>query len=80
MLAEAVECEAQFAEDLLEHGVSGMSLADMRAPGNGARGTLAPHDGAGGTRTPLEARGRSGRWLTGPAGRGGGHTRPTWDA
>jgi ribonucleoside-diphosphate reductase beta chain len=30
MLAEAVECEAQFAEDLLEHGVSGVSLADMR--------------------------------------------------
>jgi ribonucleoside-diphosphate reductase beta chain len=30
MLAEAVECEVQFAEDLLEHGVSGMSLADMR--------------------------------------------------
>ena len=30
MLAEAVECEIQFAEDLLEHGVSGMSLADMR--------------------------------------------------
>ncbi|BCB89919.1 hypothetical protein Psuf_072320 [Phytohabitans suffuscus] len=30
MLAEAVECEVQFAEDLLEQGVSGMSLADMR--------------------------------------------------
>ncbi len=30
MLAEAVECEVQFAEDLLEHGVSGMSLTDMR--------------------------------------------------
>jgi ribonucleoside-diphosphate reductase beta chain len=30
MLAEAVECEVQFAEDLLEYGVSGMSLADMR--------------------------------------------------
>src|SRR3954453_3029844 len=28
MLAEAVECEVQFAEDLLEQGVSGMSLAD----------------------------------------------------
>ncbi|MEV4276527.1 ribonucleotide-diphosphate reductase subunit beta [Actinoplanes xinjiangensis] len=30
MLAEAVECEVQFAEDLLEQGVSGLSLADMR--------------------------------------------------
>jgi ribonucleoside-diphosphate reductase beta chain len=30
MLAEAVECEVQFAEDLLEQGVSGMSIADMR--------------------------------------------------
>ena len=30
LLAEAVECDVQFAEDLLEHGVSGMSLADMR--------------------------------------------------
>ncbi len=30
MLAEAVECEVQFAEDLLEGGVSGLSLADMR--------------------------------------------------
>jgi ribonucleoside-diphosphate reductase beta chain len=30
MLAEAVECEVAFAEDLLEQGVSGMSLADMR--------------------------------------------------
>ncbi|RKR91975.1 ribonucleoside-diphosphate reductase beta chain [Micromonospora pisi] len=30
MLAEAVECEVQFAEDLLEQGVSGMSLPDMR--------------------------------------------------
>jgi len=30
MLAEAVECETQFAADLLEQGVSGMSLADMR--------------------------------------------------
>jgi ribonucleoside-diphosphate reductase beta chain len=30
MLAEAVECEVQFATDLLEQGVSGMSLADMR--------------------------------------------------
>ena len=30
MLAEAVECEYQFAEDLLGGGVSGMSLADMR--------------------------------------------------
>lgn len=31
MLAEAVECEVQFAEDLLDQGVSGLSLADMRA-------------------------------------------------
>jgi ribonucleoside-diphosphate reductase beta chain len=31
MLAEAVECEVQFAEDLLAQGVSGLSLADMRA-------------------------------------------------
>jgi ribonucleoside-diphosphate reductase beta chain len=31
MLADAVECEVQFAEDLLEQGVSGMSPADMRA-------------------------------------------------
>jgi ribonucleoside-diphosphate reductase beta chain len=31
MLAEAVECEAQFAEDLLGQGVSGMSPADMRS-------------------------------------------------
>ncbi|MDT5034299.1 MAG: ribonucleoside-diphosphate reductase beta chain [Actinoplanes sp.] len=30
MLVEAVECEVQFAADLLEQGVSGMSLADMR--------------------------------------------------
>ncbi len=30
MLAEAVECETQFAEDLLGQGVSGMSPADMR--------------------------------------------------
>lgn len=30
MLAEAVECEAQFAEDLLGGGVPGMSVADMR--------------------------------------------------
>jgi ribonucleoside-diphosphate reductase beta chain len=30
MLAEAVECEVQFAEDLLEQGVSGMSPGDMR--------------------------------------------------
>ena len=30
MLAEAVECEVQFAEDLLTQGVSGMSLTDMR--------------------------------------------------
>src|SRR6187549_78643 len=30
MLAEAVECEVQFAADLLGQGVSGMSLPDMR--------------------------------------------------
>jgi len=30
MLTEAVECEVQFAEDLLGHGVPGLSLADMR--------------------------------------------------
>lgn len=30
MVTEAVDCEAQFAEDLLEQGVSGLSLADMR--------------------------------------------------
>lgn len=30
MVTEAVDCEAQFAEDLLEQGVSGLSPADMR--------------------------------------------------
>lgn len=30
MLAEAVECEVQFAQDLLGQGVSGLSLPDMR--------------------------------------------------
>ena len=30
MLAEAVECEVSFAEDLLDQGVSGMSPTDMR--------------------------------------------------
>ncbi|TKK84417.1 ribonucleoside-diphosphate reductase [Herbidospora galbida] len=30
MLAEAVDCEAQFAEDLLNQGVPGMSISDMR--------------------------------------------------
>jgi ribonucleoside-diphosphate reductase beta chain len=30
MLAEAVECEVQFAEDLLGQGVAGLSLSDMR--------------------------------------------------
>jgi ribonucleoside-diphosphate reductase beta chain len=30
MLTEAVECEVQFAEDLLAQGVSGLSLPDMR--------------------------------------------------
>ncbi|MEU1729033.1 ribonucleotide-diphosphate reductase subunit beta [Actinomadura sp. ATCC 39365] len=31
MLAEAVDCEAQFAEDLLGQGVPGMSTTDMRS-------------------------------------------------
>lgn len=31
MLSEAVECEVQFADDLLEQGVSGMSPTDMRS-------------------------------------------------
>jgi ribonucleoside-diphosphate reductase beta chain len=31
MLAEAVECETQFAEDLLGAGVPGLPVADMRA-------------------------------------------------
>ncbi|GII30808.1 ribonucleotide-diphosphate reductase subunit beta [Planotetraspora mira] len=31
MLAEAVDCEVQFAEDLLGQGVSGLSPTDMRA-------------------------------------------------
>ena len=31
MIAEAIECETQFAEDLLSGGVSGLSVADMRA-------------------------------------------------
>jgi ribonucleoside-diphosphate reductase beta chain len=31
MLAEAVECETQFAADLLDQGVAGLSLPDMRA-------------------------------------------------
>ncbi len=31
MLAEAVDCEVAFAEDLLGGGVAGMSIADMRA-------------------------------------------------
>lgn len=31
MLREAVECEVQFAEDLLEQGVSGLSITDMRS-------------------------------------------------
>ena len=30
MLREAVDCETQFAQDLLEQGVSGMPLTDMR--------------------------------------------------
>lgn len=31
MLADAVECEVQFAEDLLGQGIVGLSRADMRA-------------------------------------------------
>ncbi|MYW02596.1 ribonucleotide-diphosphate reductase subunit beta, partial [Streptomyces sp. SID3343] len=31
MLAEAVEAETAFAEDLLQGGVSGMTVADMRS-------------------------------------------------
>ncbi len=31
MVAEAVECETQFADDLLGRGVPGLSLADMRS-------------------------------------------------
>lgn len=31
MIEEAVDCETQFAEDLLSGGVAGLSLADMRA-------------------------------------------------
>jgi len=31
MLAEAVECEVLFAEDLLGQGIAGLSLADMRS-------------------------------------------------
>ena len=30
MLEEAVDCEMQFAEDLLKEGVSGMSIRDFR--------------------------------------------------
>lgn len=30
MIADAVECEVQFAEDVLDQGITGMSLADMR--------------------------------------------------
>ena len=30
MISEAVECEYQFAVDVLQHGVPGMSLSDMR--------------------------------------------------
>ena len=30
MLAEAVDCEVAFAEDLLGQGIAGMSVADMR--------------------------------------------------
>jgi ribonucleoside-diphosphate reductase beta chain len=31
MFEEAVECEVKFAEDLLEGGVSGLSIKDMRS-------------------------------------------------
>jgi len=31
MMAEAVDCETAFAEDLLGHGVAGLSLTDMRS-------------------------------------------------
>jgi ribonucleoside-diphosphate reductase beta chain len=31
MISEAVDCELQFAEDILGQGVPGMSLKDMRA-------------------------------------------------
>jgi ribonucleoside-diphosphate reductase beta chain len=31
MIAEAVECEVQFAQDLLGQGIAGLPLADMRA-------------------------------------------------
>lgn len=31
MVRDAVECEFQFAEDVLEHGVPGLSLKDMRS-------------------------------------------------
>lgn len=30
MISEAVDCETQFAEDLLSGGVAGLSLRDMR--------------------------------------------------
>ena len=30
MMEDAIECEMAFAEDILEHGVAGMSLKDMR--------------------------------------------------
>ncbi|HSC87012.1 MAG TPA: ribonucleotide-diphosphate reductase subunit beta, partial [Polyangiaceae bacterium] len=30
MIAEAIDCEAQFAEDLLGGGIPGMSIRDMR--------------------------------------------------
>lgn len=30
MLEEAIECEMTFAEDILEHGIAGLSLKDMR--------------------------------------------------
>jgi ribonucleoside-diphosphate reductase beta chain len=30
MIEEAIECEMQFAKDILDHGVAGLSLKDMR--------------------------------------------------
>ena len=50
MLAEAVECEVQFAEDLLEQGVSG-HVADRHARVPAAR--RRPAAGAARASTPL---------------------------
>jgi ribonucleoside-diphosphate reductase beta chain len=30
MLEDAIECEMAFAQDILEHGIAGLSLKDMR--------------------------------------------------